>query len=103
MGNTHKTVHKIVPLDLKEEKDQQEFERLLQDKHVRYVHYAPPCGTFSRAREIPIGWNLKKQGIKEPQPLRTTEYPHGIPRLAGIDGKRVHAANQLVEFMHKKH
>ena len=37
-------------------------------------HWAPNCATFSRAREIPIPGVLHA-----PRPIRSTEYPEGIP------------------------
>ena len=40
-----------------------------------YVHLAPPCGTASRAREIP--------GRHMPQPARSEIHPDGLPALQG--------------------
>jgi hypothetical protein len=50
---------------------------LVQQDHVMYVHLAPPCGTYTRAREIPIAqWKLDRwPGMPNPQPLRTDEFP----------------------------
>ena len=40
------------------------------------AHWAPNCGTFSRARERPI------KGVRNPpKPLRSTAYPKGIPNV----------------------
>ena len=40
------------------------------------AHWAPNCGTFSRARERPI------KGVRNPpKPLRSTVYPKGIPHV----------------------
>lgn len=38
------------------------------------AHFAPNCATFSRAREIPI-----PKVRCPPLPIRSSEYPHGIP------------------------
>ena len=47
---------------------------LHETENSRLSHYAPNCATFSRAREIPIS------GVKNcPKPLRSLEYPRGIP------------------------
>ena len=43
------------------------------------LHLAPPCGTSSRARELPNG----------PPPLRSLEFPDGLPSLSGLDALRV--------------
>ena len=49
---------------------------LLQRVVIAGVHIAPPCGTCSRARGIPMA-----DGSKGPQPLRSAEHPLGIPSL----------------------
>ena len=53
------------------------------------VWLAPPCGTASRAREIPLA------GDFAPQPLRTPEHPEGRPDLDPADADRVSKANSL--------
>ena len=56
------------------------------------VHWAPPCGTFSRAREI------RRKGA--PKPLRNLRHIKGFPNLRSMtDRVRVNAANKLVESM----
>ena len=41
------------------------------------AHFAPNCGTFSRARERPI------KGVKfPPKPLRSDSFPEGLPGLS---------------------
>ena len=71
-----------------------------------YVHFAPPCGTSSRARLI------QRRGRWNPPIVRTDQYPDGLPGLTGILQTRVQAANDLyqvtcdlVEFclLHKKY
>ena len=52
---------------------------------VAGIHLAPPCGTSSRARELPKG----------PPPLRSMEFPDGLPSLSGLDALRVSQANEL--------
>ena len=58
---------------------------------LAWVHWAPPCGTFSRAREI------RRPGA--PLPLRNLRHIQGFPHLRGTNLSRVRSANALVEFM----
>lgn len=50
-----------------------------------FVHMAPPCGTFSRAREI--GWG--------PRPLRSERHPAGLADLTQVERARVDSANKV--------
>ena len=69
---------------------------LLNRSDVRYVHLAPPCGTFSRAREFPISAAARRRGVKEPKPLRSTSLPLGLDGLQGSDKERVSKGNALM-------
>ena len=60
-----------------------------------YVHIAPPCGTASKAREIPIPEHLKEKGCPEPTPLRSDQLPEGLPNLKKRDAVRGESANIL--------
>ena len=64
----------------------------LSSPHVIGIFLAPPCGTCSRAREIPLD-NLS------PSPLRSSKYPNGLPHLSGQNLVRVNRANQLYKFL----
>ena len=55
-----------------------------------HVHFAPSCGTSSRARERPIKGLPKHQ---QPVPLRSETHPDGLPHLSHRDQQRVHLAN----------
>ena len=70
-------VNKIfAPWDLLRGRDVFKHSELLEEEtqEAELVHYAPNCATFSRAREIPI------KGVKNcPKPLRSPEFPEGIP------------------------
>ena len=57
---------------------------------VFYLHAALPCGTCSRARE-----RLRRRGVPDPKPLRTTKFPDGIPTLTGVDKEQVQLANSV--------
>ena len=66
-------------------------------QHVRpfIVHFGLPCGTCSRAREIPLAKKLKSMGAPEPPPLRSHSHLLGLPGLTGTDAIRVEAANRI--------
>jgi hypothetical protein len=57
----------------------------------------PPCGTASKARNIPIKRKLRKKGAPNPQPLRSSLHPLGFPWLKGLNKVKVEAANALYE------
>ena len=54
-----------------------------EDADLLHCHFAPSCGTASRAREKAPG----------PPPLRSDEHPDGLPNLKPHDKLRVEAAN----------
>ena len=58
------------------------------------VVLAPPCGTASRARDIPAYSNGKRIA----HPLRSGQHPDGLPSLQGHDLARVTSANSLYAF-----
>jgi hypothetical protein len=60
---------------------------------VSITSLSPPCGTASRAREIPL-----KGREFQPRPFRSSEHPLGLPTLEGIDKERVTKANLLYRF-----
>ena len=77
--------------------DPSQFEALVEfirlEKHrIVWVHFAPSCGTASRARERPLrSWERK--GYRVPKPLRSDQFPLGVPGLKGIDKHRTETAN----------
>ena len=60
--------------------------------NVASAHFAPPCGTSSKARERPLPEGM--QAVRA-EPLRSTSRPLGLEGLQGVDAKRVAAANKL--------
>ena len=69
---------------------------IIKEHHrsIRHIHAAPPCGTCSAAREKPIP-AFERLGFPSPKPLRSAQYPYGLPTLNGLDQVRVEAANTL--------
>ena len=67
-----------------------------EKQNLGWVHFAPACGTASKAREKP-NKVLEKAGFKVPKPLRPTEFPMGLPNLSGTDLIRTEAANQVYQ------
>ena len=97
--NKSKPVGPSVMLDLTTTHGQLIMETTLNSGRVAVITAAPPCGTASRAREIPIGVKRRKQGVPQPKPLRTNEFPEGIPGLTGLDAERVETANLLYKWI----
>ena len=100
VDHTHNRFHPlahICNLDLTLKSSWEFLHYVVRNFDVRFVHAAPPCGTCSRAREIHLG------GSKQPRPLRSSEFPHGLPQLSADEQTRVDAANsiysQLSEFL----
>ena len=56
------------------------------------VHFAPACGTASKAREKKLQQFVKK-GYKVPVPLRSAIKPMGLDKLSGLDKVRTETAN----------
>ena len=71
---------------------------LVHSKSVVAIFMGPPCGTSSRARNIPICTHLRSRGVPQPRPLRSDSYPCGLPSLRGVALSKVTQANQLYAF-----
>ncbi len=56
------------------------------------AHFAPPCGTSSKAREKPLPPEMSH--IKS-NPLRSDDEPLGLQGISGLDAVRVGAASKL--------
>ena len=75
----------ILRIDIANANQRAVLEELLEQDKVLYVHFAPPCGTASAAREIQPG----------PPPLRSINFPMGLPHLNFVQSTRVRKANFL--------
>ena len=65
-----------VKLDLADDQAVCVLTDVINAGHVVVMTAAVPCGTCSRAREIPLAASLLK-GRKAPSPLRSAEFPMG--------------------------
>ena len=81
----------VVALDLTDPQDQLAFFELLSTANVCVAHFAPVCGTASRARERPAPPGLQFAA----RPLRSSAHPLGRPGLSGAQAARVESANVL--------
>ena len=79
----------VIRIDLATVHGQELLWRILQQPRVFAIHLGPPCGTSSRAREI------KRRFGPNPKPLRSTQFPDGLPNLPPRDQARVDTANIL--------
>ena len=72
----------VVTLDLTTETGTRILWDIMRAPGLEAVHLGLPCGTSSRARELPIPLALRRAGVPEPRPLRSAAHPLGIPGLA---------------------
>ena len=89
----------MVRLNLALDADQRKMLHLLEHPGLKFVFLAPPCGTASRARDIPMS-----KGRHGPPPLRSNEEPLGIASVLAarpLDRLRVETANILYTFCAK--
>ena len=63
--------------------------KCLDEDHLVWVHFAAPCGTSSRAR------NIVKPGQYNPPPHRSSKEPDGMANMPMQFRGRVKSANQL--------
>ena len=97
--NRAQNVH-IANYDLNDPAQFRALCELVQKHHdqILWVHFAPACGTASRARGRPLP-KLQKLGVKVPQPLRSDEQPMGLDGLGGLDKVKTETANITYENM----
>ena len=72
----------------------------IQSPSCMGIFCAPPCGTCSRARGIPITLPNGRK-IAGPQPLRTPLMPDGVTKMSWLNRRRVQSANTLYAFITK--
>ena len=84
----------ITFLDLTKDEDLHFFLGFLEAKLnvLVYIHLAPPCGTASAAREVPVPGCPQDM---QPAPLRSKEFPDGSPGLTELNLLKVEKARAL--------
>jgi hypothetical protein len=99
--NRHTSCVKCLDIDLTRSDAYDILCRIFASCNVIYIHMAPPCGTSTRAREKRIPQWLLDLGAPNPKPLRSDEYPLGLPGLSDLDQKKVDAANAIYEVCYR--
>ena len=80
-------------LDLTRDNDVGVLLDMATHANIGVAHFAPPCGTSSKARERPLPKEMQSINAV---PLRSESHPLGLGDLSGLDAKRVAAANSQV-------
>ena len=94
----HRNAGRVLVADLTTEDGQALCRLWLKSPNLAGVFVAPPCGTCSRARGIPVKLP-NGQTVQGPQPLRSDSQPNGLGKLSWIDRQRVSSANKLYHFV----
>ena len=86
----------VACFDISKGDDCKALQQYITDERLRIVHshFAPSCGTASRARERPL-----RGERNPPKPLRSDDQPDGLDDLSEIDQRRVNEANQSYQAM----
>ena len=97
--NRHSAQAPTAMLDLTTDAGQRVVREVLQSGRLLYCHAAPPCGTASRARDKVVSASLRARGAPSPPPLRSEQWPAGLPNLEGDNLRRVESANKIYNFI----
>ena len=92
--NRHTPKSKITVLDLSLPSSWSTLGYILENREVALLFAAPPCGTCSAVREIPLA-----DGSMGPPVLRMHTYPYGVPDLSPHNPFKVEKANALYECL----
>ena len=95
---TGKAISAVKLLDLTTLEGQRLLLRWLRSPRVQALFIAPPCGACSLARTIQLR-DSKGRRIPGPVPLRSQEWPEGLPGLAPKLRLRVSLVNKLYAFV----
>ena len=88
--NRHVTKCRVIQLDLATDYAWEVLSYIVQTCDIAAIHFAPPCGTCSKARGIPL-----PNGDPGPQVLRTASFLLGVPDMSHTDRVKTNAANEL--------
>ena len=97
--NKHTSKFSAIDADLSSSAGQSLFWQMVRDLEPVAIHAGVACGTSSRAREKAIPVTLQRAGAPTPPPLRSAEFPMGLPNLKPHHQQRVESANQLYRFV----
>lgn len=89
--NKDRPIGKCINIDLNTKWGPRELKRKLLELKAKLAWLAPPCGSASAARKI------RRTYGPDPQPLRSVEFPDGLPGLEEPEAGRVKIANALYE------
>ena len=98
VGNRHDAVEPVLCLDLTKAADQDALFQLMGKVSPGFLWLAPPCGTFSRARDRPVPAEARAAGARTALRLRDDAHPFGLPGLLPEAARRVEAGNCLAAF-----
>ena len=88
----------VAKVDLSKRDGQSTVLQWIEAGKVDAVMLAPPCGTASRAREIPVPQRHRLRKGMQPAPLRSEAEPMGLSTLRGVAKIKVMTANKLYAF-----
>ncbi len=94
-GNKFSPKVKAIEIDLASTEGRQLASELVDNVLPFAVHFGLPCGTCSRARELPVAQKLRAQGAPQPPPLRDADHLMGFENLRQTDQLRVQLANEI--------
>ena len=80
--------------DVSKPECQRRVARLIEESH--FVSAAFDCSTKTRVREIPLTFD---DGRPAPKPMRSADYPDGLPGLSARAESKVHADNCAAEMV----
>ena len=99
--NAHRPTIRCVHINLADKNAWTMIKTVLDHPGCFYVHIAPPYGTASSARNIPLSPELIAAGFPSPVPLRSREHPLGLPGLSKENQLRVEQANKIYALSSK--
>ena len=85
----------FLPIDLSTLSAQHLMDDLVHQMRPLWIHCGIPCGTASRARQLPISSRLKALGVPTPRPLRSAKFPLGLPDLTTLEAAKVESASAV--------
>ncbi len=93
-NNKQKCAMSFLKLDLLDRKQIDIVLDLVDKGAITVAWAAVPCGTSSKAREIPLSSN-----VHGPRQLRSDQFPEGLPHLTASEAERVRKANLIYDHV----